>query len=60
MTEPPGGRFETFDANERFVVVRDEDGHAVRRLEKLGEVSRSNGSRMMTKATMPLRRRGRS
>jgi hypothetical protein len=26
---PPEGRFETFDANERFVVVRDEDGYSV-------------------------------
>ena len=25
---PSGGRFETFDANERFVVVRDDDGYA--------------------------------
>ena len=37
--DPPGhgGRLETFDVNERFVVVRDEDGYAVWRLEELGE-----------------------
>ena len=27
MSESPGGRFETFDANERFVVVRDDEGY---------------------------------
>jgi hypothetical protein len=32
-----GGRFETFDANLRFAVVRDEDGYAVWRLEEMGE-----------------------
>jgi len=32
-----GGRFETFDANARFVVIRDDDGYAVWRLEDLGE-----------------------
>jgi hypothetical protein len=32
-----GGRFETFDANARFVVTRDDDGYAVWRLEDLGE-----------------------
>ncbi len=31
------GRFETFDANERFVVVRDDDGYGVWRLEELEE-----------------------
>jgi hypothetical protein len=36
-TTPSGGRFETFDANERFVVVRDDDGYSVWRLEDLGE-----------------------
>jgi hypothetical protein len=34
---PSGGRFETFDGNDRFVVVRDDDGYAVWRLEELGE-----------------------
>jgi hypothetical protein len=34
---PSGGRFETFDANARFVVVRDDDGYGVWRLEELGE-----------------------
>ncbi|HWL90639.1 MAG TPA: hypothetical protein VNP90_04680 [Actinomycetota bacterium] len=33
----PGGRFETFDVNERFVVVRDDDGYGVWRLEELDE-----------------------
>lgn len=37
MSESPGGRFETFDANERFVVVRDDEGYAVWRMEDLGE-----------------------
>lgn len=32
-----GGRFETFDVNQRFVVVRDDDGYAVWRMEELGE-----------------------
>jgi hypothetical protein len=32
-----GGRFETFDANARFVVIRDDDGYAVWRLEDLSE-----------------------
>ena len=36
-TTPPAGRFETFDANPRFVVVRDDDGYGVWRLEELGE-----------------------
>jgi hypothetical protein len=31
------GRFETFDANERFVVVRDERGYGVWRMEDLEE-----------------------
>lgn len=31
------GRFETFDVNERFVVVRDDDGYALWRLAELGE-----------------------
>ena len=34
---PPGGRFETFDVNQRFVVVRDDDGYGVWRLEELDE-----------------------
>jgi hypothetical protein len=35
--DPPGGRFETFDVNQRFVVVRDDDGYGVWRLEELDE-----------------------
>lgn len=35
MSESPGGRFETFDANERFVVVRDDEGYGVWRLDDL-------------------------
>jgi hypothetical protein len=35
MSEPPGGRFETFDANLRFTVVRDDEGYGVWRLEDL-------------------------
>jgi hypothetical protein len=31
------GRFETFDANARFVVVRDDDGYGVWRLEDLDD-----------------------
>jgi len=37
MSDPPSGKFETFDANARFVVIRDDDGYAVWRLEDLGE-----------------------
>jgi hypothetical protein len=37
MSEPPGGRFETFDANARFVVVRDDEGYGVWRFEDLEE-----------------------
>jgi hypothetical protein len=33
---PAGGRFETFDANARYVVIRDERGYGVWRLEDLG------------------------
>jgi hypothetical protein len=36
-TTSPASRFETFDANARFVVVRDDDGYSVWRLEELGE-----------------------
>jgi hypothetical protein len=36
-TPPPDGRFETFDVNQWFVVVRDDEGYAVWRLEELGE-----------------------
>ena len=32
-----GGRFETFDANRWFVVVRDDDGYGVWRLDDLDE-----------------------
>jgi hypothetical protein len=32
---PSGGRFETFDANGRFVVVRDGEGYGVWRLDDL-------------------------
>jgi hypothetical protein len=35
--DPSEGRFETFDANDRFVVVRDDEGYGVWRLEDLGE-----------------------
>jgi hypothetical protein len=34
---PSGGRFEAFDANERFVVIRDEEGYGVWRLDDLEE-----------------------
>ncbi len=37
MSESPGGRFETFDVNQRFVVVRDDEGYGVWRLEELDE-----------------------
>ena len=37
MSESAGGRFETFDANERFVVVRDDEGYGVWRLDELDE-----------------------
>lgn len=33
----PAGRFETFDANDRFVVVRDDEGYGVWRLDDLEE-----------------------
>lgn len=32
-----GGRFETFDVNQRFVVVRDDEGYGVWRLKELDE-----------------------
>jgi hypothetical protein len=32
-----GDRFEIFDANQWFVVIRDDEGYAVWRLEELGE-----------------------
>jgi hypothetical protein len=32
---PSGGRFETFDVNRAFVVVRDDDGYGVWRMEDL-------------------------
>lgn len=32
---PSDGRFETFDANERFVIVRDDQGYGVWRLDDL-------------------------
>lgn len=32
---PPRGRFETFDENGRFVVVRDDEGYGVWRLDDL-------------------------
>ena len=32
---PLGGRFETFDANERFVIVRDDVGYGVWRMDDL-------------------------
>ena len=37
MSESPYGRFEVFDANARFVVIRDEEGHGVWRLDDLEE-----------------------
>jgi len=37
LSESPGGRFETFDANARFVVVRDHEGYGVWRMEDLEE-----------------------
>ena len=37
MSELSGGRFETFDANARFVVVRDDEGYGIWRLEELVE-----------------------
>ena len=35
VSESSGGRFETFDANERFVIVRDDEGYGVWRLDDL-------------------------
>jgi hypothetical protein len=32
-----GGRFEVFDANARFIVIRDEEGYGVWRLDDLEE-----------------------
>ena len=37
MSESPSGRFEVFDANARFVVIRDEEGYGVWRLDDLAE-----------------------
>lgn len=37
MSESPAGRFEVFDANARFVVIRDEEGYGVWRLNDLEE-----------------------
>jgi len=37
VSEAGGGRFETFDANARFVVVRDDEGYGIWRLEELGD-----------------------
>lgn len=37
MSESSGGRFEAFDANDHFVVIRDEEGYGVWRLADLGE-----------------------
>ena len=37
LSESSGGRFEAFDANDRFVVIRDEEGYAVWRLDDLEE-----------------------
>jgi hypothetical protein len=34
---PSGDRFEAFDANDRFVVIRDEEGYGVWRLDDLEE-----------------------
>lgn len=35
MSEPPAGRFDGFDANDRFVVIRDQEGYGVWRLDDL-------------------------
>jgi hypothetical protein len=35
VPEARSGRFESFDANERFVVIRDDEGYGVWRLEDL-------------------------
>jgi len=37
VSESAGGRFEMFDANARFVIVRDDEGYAVWRLGELEE-----------------------
>ena len=37
VSESPGGRFETFDVNQLFVVVRDDAGYGVWRMEELDE-----------------------
>jgi hypothetical protein len=37
VSESSGGRFETFDVNQWYVVVRDSEGYALWRLEELGE-----------------------
>jgi len=37
LSQSSGGRFETFDANDRFVVVRDDEGYGVWRLDELVE-----------------------
>ncbi len=37
MSERPGGRFETLDANARFAMVHDDQGYGVWRLEDLEE-----------------------
>jgi hypothetical protein len=37
MSESPHGRFEVFDANARFVVIRDGEGYGVWRLDDLEE-----------------------
>ena len=37
---PYGVRFETFDVNQWFVAVRDNEGYALWRLEELGEGER--------------------
>jgi hypothetical protein len=39
-TGPDGGRFETFDANERFVIVRDDEGYGVWRLDDVEDGER--------------------
>lgn len=37
MSESSAGRFEAFDANDRFVVIRDDEGYGVWRLDDLEE-----------------------
>jgi hypothetical protein len=49
-----------FDANARFVIVRDDEGYAVWRLEDLGEASRSSDSPTTNEGTTLRCRAGRN